>query len=221
MTAKQIAFLLALSSALSTTAIELTPDNFDSVTDGKTVFLKFFAPWCGHCKALKPDWDKLIADFEGSENQLIADIDCTSEGEQLCEEHGIQGFPTLKWGDPSDLQDYEGPRDYDSLKQFADENLKPMCSVKNIDLCDSDKKAQIEKYQGMSLDELKGLVDEEETKISDAEEDFMREVEKLQAAYEQLMDTKDKKVAEVKAAGIGLMKSVIKNKETADKKDEL
>lgn len=96
-----------------------------------------------------------------------------------------------------------------------------MCSVKNIDLCDSDKKAQIEKYQGMSLDELKGLVDEEETKISDAEEEFMREVEKLQAAYEQLMDTKDKKVAEVKAAGIGLMKSVIKNKEAVDKKDEL
>ncbi len=118
-------------------------------------------------------------------------------------------------------KDYEGPRDYDSLKQFADENLKPMCSVKNIDLCDADKKAQIEKYQGMSLDELKGLVDEEETKISDAEEEFMREVEKLQAAYEQLMDTKDKKVAEVKAAGIGLMKSVVKNKEAADNKDEL
>lgn len=51
---------------------------------------------CGHCKALKPDWDKLIADFEGSATQLVADVDCTAGGEPLCNDHGIQGFPTLK-----------------------------------------------------------------------------------------------------------------------------
>jgi thiol-disulfide isomerase/thioredoxin len=79
---------------------------------------------CGHCKAIKPDWDKLIADFEGSPDKLVADVDCTAEGEPLCTEFGIQGFPTLKWGDPSDLQDYNGGRSYDDLKQFADENLK-------------------------------------------------------------------------------------------------
>jgi thiol-disulfide isomerase/thioredoxin len=79
---------------------------------------------CGHCKSIKPDWDKLIADFEGSSDKMVADVDCTAEGEPLCAEFGIQGFPTLKWGDPSDLQDYNGGRSYEDLKQFADENLK-------------------------------------------------------------------------------------------------
>jgi hypothetical protein len=55
---------------------------------------------------------------------MVADVDCTAEGEPLCQEFGIQGFPTLKWGDPSDLQDYNGGRSYEDLKQFADMNLK-------------------------------------------------------------------------------------------------
>ena len=54
----------------------------------------------------------------------IPDVDCTAEGEQLCKEFGIQGYPTLKWGDPSDLQDYNGGRSYEDLKQFADEYMK-------------------------------------------------------------------------------------------------
>lgn len=62
---------------------------------------------CGHCKKLKPDWDKLIADFEGSATQLVADVDCTAGGKDLCDANGVRGYPTLKWGDPSDLQDYQ------------------------------------------------------------------------------------------------------------------
>lgn len=34
--------------AASTSAIELTPDNYDAETAGKTIFVKFFAPWCGY-----------------------------------------------------------------------------------------------------------------------------------------------------------------------------
>merc|ERR1712151_208996 len=50
---------------------------------------------------------------------LIADVDCTAAGKPLCEANGVQGFPTIKWGDPSNLEDYDGGRDYDSLKKFA------------------------------------------------------------------------------------------------------
>lgn len=215
---KQIAFCIAL--AASSSAIELTPDNYFEETDGKTVFLKFFAPWCGHCKALKPDWDKLMAEFADSKTQLVADVDCTAEGEDLCNEHGVQGFPTLKWGDPSDLQDYEGGRDYEDLKAFADENLKPLCSLKSLDLCDDEKKAQIKKYQEMTAEALQSEVAKEEDKLEEAEDKFEEEAQKLQDKFEELSDEKDKRIAEVKAAGLGLMKSVLKSKD-APAKDEL
>ncbi|KAL3771723.1 hypothetical protein ACHAWU_010034 [Discostella pseudostelligera] len=216
---RQITFFLAL--AASSLAIELTPENYAAETDGKTVFLKFFAPWCGHCKALKPDWDKLMADFEGSATQLVADVDCTTEGQPLCDENGVQGFPTLKWGDASDLQDYQGGRSYEELKKFADENLKPICSLKSIDLCDDEKKAQIKKYQDMTVEELKSEVTVQEGLIEAAEKNFQDEVQKLQAAYEQLNVDKNDAIAKVKASGLGLMKSVIRSKESPEAKDEL
>lgn len=216
---KQLAFFLALAGSAS--AIELTPDNYSAETDGKSVFLKFFAPWCGHCKKLKPDWDKLIEDFASSSTQLVADVDCTADGKALCDANGVKGYPTLKWGDPSDLQDYQGGRSYDDLKKFADENLKPICSVKNIDLCDADKKAQIEKYQAMSLDDLKAAAKAEEDKLEEAESNFKVEVQKLQDKYTELSAEKDAKVAEVKASGLGLIKSIIKSKETPAGSDEL
>ena len=74
---KYAAALLALAGSLFTAnAIELTPDNWDTETAGKTVFIKFLAPWWGHCKKMKPDWDKLMEQFKGSATQLVADGEC-------------------------------------------------------------------------------------------------------------------------------------------------
>merc|ERR1712232_1145818 len=70
---------------------------------------------------------------------FVASVDCTAGGKPLCDSNGIQGFPTLKWGDPNALEDYQGGRSLDALKSFATENLKPVCSVSNIDLCDDEK----------------------------------------------------------------------------------
>ena len=54
---------------------------------------------------MKPAWDKLMEDFE-NKDVLVADVDCTSnDGKALCEKVGVRGFPTLKYGDPDDLQD--------------------------------------------------------------------------------------------------------------------
>merc|ERR1719517_43003 len=108
---------------------------------------------------MKPAWDKLMKKYKGHASALVGDVDCTSEGKPLCEEHGVQGFPTIKWGDPSALGDYEGGRDYSDLETFAKENLKPLCSPKNLDLCDADKKAQIQKYQAMSSGDLESSIE--------------------------------------------------------------
>jgi len=157
---------------------------------------------------MKPAWDKLMKKYKGHATALVGDVDCTSEGKPLCEEHGVQGFPTIKWGDPSALEDYEGGRDYDELETFAAENLKPMCSPKNIDLCDDDKKAEIEKFMKMSSEDLEAEIEKKEAESKEAEETFDAEVQKLQEKYEALEKEKTEKQAAVKESGLALMKAV-------------
>jgi hypothetical protein len=157
---------------------------------------------------MKPAWDKLVADFEGSKTALVADVDCTAAGKPLCDSNGVQGFPTIKYGDPNALEDYQGGRDYDALKKFADENLKPVCGPSNLDLCDDEKKKEIEELMALSAEDLEGKITEGEGKIEAAEKLFKDELEALQKNYEKLMKDKEATIAEVKASGLGLLKSV-------------
>jgi len=157
---------------------------------------------------MKPAWDKLMADFDGHASALVADVDCTADGQDLCEKVGVRGYPTIKWGDPNNLEDYEGGRDYDDLKKFADENLKPVCSPANIDLCNDEQKATIEKYNKMSDDELDEAIKGKEKEQEDAESTFTSEVEKLQKKYEELSKEKDDALAAIKSSGLGTMKAV-------------
>mmetsp|Transcript_6010 Transcript_6010/g.14004 ORF Transcript_6010/g.14004 Transcript_6010/m.14004 type:complete len:183 (+) Transcript_6010:2-550(+) len=181
-----------------------------------------FAPWCGHCKKMAPDWNKLMAEYKDSATQLIADADCTAEGKPICDANGVKGFPTLKHGDPSDLQDYKGARTYDALKKFIDEELKPVCSPSNLDLCDDTKKSEINALFALDDAELATKIAAEEAKIAAADEKFKSGVEELQATYQKLMAEKEDTEAAVKAAGLGLMKSVqVSKKKAAAGSDEL
>jgi hypothetical protein len=157
---------------------------------------------------MKPDWDKLMKEFDGSADQLVGDVDCTTEGKALCEANGVKGYPTIKWGDPSALEDYSGGRDFKSLQKFAQENLKPVCSPGNVDLCDEQKKKEIKRYLAMDQKELTKLIKAEETKLETAEAEFKESVTKLQENYQKLSTDKDETIAAVKAAGLGLMKAV-------------
>ena len=94
-------------------------------------------------------------DFKDSPTALVADVDCTTEGQALCEKNGVGGYPTIKWGEVGDLKDYEGARSYEALKKFAEENLGPQCGPgENLDLCDAKMKAKIEGYAKLSTEEL-------------------------------------------------------------------
>jgi len=156
---------------------------------------------------MKPDWDKLIAEFKDSKTVLIADVDCTAGGKSLCDEVGVRGYPTIKYGDPSDLQDYKGGRDFKALKKFADE-LGPTCSPANIDLCDDEKKAKIEEFKKMGADKREAMIKEKEAESAKLEADFKTFVEGLQKSYKEENEKKDKAVEEIKASGLGLMKAV-------------
>jgi len=150
-----------------------------------------------------------MTEYAGHASALVADVDCTADGKDLCSVHGVQGFPTIKWGSPDAMEDYEGGRDLESLTAFAAENLKPVCGPENIDLCDDDKKALIKQLQSEGVAKLTGKIAEKTTELETAETDFEAAVEKLQAEYEALSEAKDAKAKEIKDSGLGLMKAVL------------
>merc|ERR1719150_1488529 len=133
---------------------------------------------------MKPDWDKLMAEYKDDASILIADVDCTTEGKPLCEEVGVQGFPTIKHGDPNNLEDYEGGRDFESLKKFAKENLGPKCGPANLDLCDAEQKEKINEFLAMSIEDLESKVKEKEDEMAQADKDFEEVLKGLQNQYE-------------------------------------
>merc|ERR1712023_314159 len=109
--------------------------------------------------------DKLMKEFADSKTALVADVDCTADGKSLCEEVGVRGYPTIKYGDPTNLEDYKGGRDFETLKAFADANLGPKCGPSHLELCDEEKKAEIIKMQSMSDADLEAAVAEKNAQI--------------------------------------------------------
>ena len=170
---------------------------------------------------MAPDWEKLAEEWKDDKVGFVGEVDCTAGGKALCDANGVRGFPTLKFGDPTSLDDYQGGRSFDDLSKFAKETLKPICSPANLDLCDADKKKQIEEYMKLPADDLEKKIKAEEDKLTKAEEDFKEAVGKLQNDYQKLSEDKDAKIAEVKNSGLGLMKSVNAAKSKGEKKDEL
>jgi len=156
---------------------------------------------------MKPAWDELMEEFKDSKTALVADVDCTVH-QDLCSKHGVQGYPTIKYGDPNNLEDYQGGRSLDDLKKFASENLGPSCGPNNLDLCDETQKKEIEEAMALDGAALDAKITEGEKKLSDAEDTFKSEVEKLQAKYESLVKEKDETIASVKKGGLGMLKSV-------------
>jgi len=146
--------------------------------------------------------------FKDSKTALIADVDCTAGGKSLCTDHGIRGYPTIKFGDPNNLEDYKGGRDFKTLKEFAEKNLGPTCGPKNIDLCDAESKEAILKFQAMPVEDLEAEIAEKEASIETLEEDFKAFVEGLNKQYQAEMQKKDDAIAALKNKDLGLMKAV-------------
>jgi len=161
-----------------------------------------------------------MAEYADSKTALVGDVDCTAAGKSLCNDVGVQGFPTIKYGDPSSLEDYDGGRDLKALQTFAAENLKPLCGPENMDLCDQEKKTLLEGFMAKSKEELESEIEKKETEMKEAEQLFEAEVKKLQETYEQLDKEKDEKKAAVKASGLGMMKAVKAARSRNQKKEE-
>lgn len=79
--------------------------------------IEFFAPWCGHCKSLAPEYEKVAKTLEGIVNVGAVDMDANAE---VGSPYGIQGFPTLKFfGDNKNTPaDYSGERTAEAMIDY-------------------------------------------------------------------------------------------------------
>ncbi|CDR48163.1 RHTO0S16e02608g1_1 [Rhodotorula toruloides] len=90
----------------------------------KLTLAAFVAPWCGYCKKLAPEYDRVADSLKGIVNVVSVDCD-TDENKPLCGEMGIQGFPTLKMfpGGSAPPRSYDGPRETRDMIAAATGNM--------------------------------------------------------------------------------------------------
>lgn len=111
-------FLIALAYAKEIESKKITSE--DELSGETATAVKFYAPWCGHCKNLAPTWREVAWMFEGAE-VAVAEVDCT-ETKELCQKYGIRGYPTLKFIKGEEVTDYKGGRDTGSIIKWISEN---------------------------------------------------------------------------------------------------
>lgn len=209
-------------------AVILDTDNFDELTEGKLVFIKFFSPYCPHCKTIAGAWDELASYYRGlndgddhddkNNNTLIGSIDCSDspKGKDLCVRFEVIGLPTLLYGDASlggiYLEEYGGDKTFEDMKSFAAEALVPKCNPGRLDACPPDTRREMETYIAMSYqaldDKIKGMEkDQEETKAS-----FKNAFAVLQKKYDESVMDKELQIAKAKV-NVKLIKEIIATKE--------
>lgn len=102
--------IVAATVAAASDVTVLKTDTFEPfVKEHDLVLAEFYAPWCGHCKALAPEYEEAATTLKEKSIQL-AKVDCTEEAD-LCQTYGVEGYPTLKvFRGTENISPYAGQR---------------------------------------------------------------------------------------------------------------
>ena len=111
------------TEAASKDVLVLTKDNITLVDTGRWM-VKFYAPWCGHCKRLAPTWERFAKTAHTdaaykSEGLRVAKMDCSGSDRDVCNKFNVRGYPTLLFFDSGKLYEHDGEREFDALVEFG------------------------------------------------------------------------------------------------------
>lgn len=104
----------------------LTKDNFDEIVNNADIILvEFYAPWCGHCKSLAPEYEKAAKDLSQRSPPIpLAKVDGTIESE-LASRFDVTGYPTIKIFRRGKMFDFNGPRQHQGIVDYMGEQAGP------------------------------------------------------------------------------------------------
>jgi len=115
----------------------VTGNTFDKyvMDETKEVFIEFYAPWCGHCKAIEPHMLDLAAKFKNEKNIVIAKMDGTEN--EAPSQYKVEGFPTIYYAVPGKKLEpikLDGKRDMEALIEFVETNSNIVKKKKKTEL---------------------------------------------------------------------------------------
>lgn len=161
-----LACAVAVVRAEDEKVVTLTSKNFDEFLKNTPLSLiEFYAPWCGHCKALAPEFETAAQQLEGKNGGVLAKVDCTTDRD-LCTKFDVQGFPTVKLfrNDGADPVDYDQARKADAIVKFMIKQNAPAVT----ELADADAVKNFAKDEAVKVVIFHGASDNVEayTKIA-------------------------------------------------------
>ncbi|XP_052137030.1 protein disulfide isomerase-like 2-2 [Oryza glaberrima] len=138
--------------------VALTESTFEKeVGQDRGALVEFYAPWCGHCKKLAPEYEKLGASFKKAKSVFIAKVDC-DEHKSVCSKYGVSGYPTIQWFPKGSLEPkkYEGQRSAEALAEFV--NTEGGTNVKLATIPSSVVVLGPDNFDSIVLDENKDIL---------------------------------------------------------------
>lgn len=86
--------------------------------------MEFYAPWCGHCKNLAPEWEIAGNLFQPQDDIIIAAFDATTD-ESIASRHNVQGYPTIKFfpKDAQNPEEYQGGRQAEDIVKWVNNRI--------------------------------------------------------------------------------------------------
>jgi protein disulfide-isomerase-like protein len=114
--------------------VDVTEATFDSIVDGSTnVLVEFFAPWCGHCKNLAPEWKLAAETFQADDAIIFAAVDAT-ENSALAQRFGVKGYPTIKFfpKGSTTAEEYDGGRQADTIIKWVNTRVGTSRKLKQV-----------------------------------------------------------------------------------------